>query len=352
VRSHRGPIKGRGTAENPPNRFDKLVYEDDPDVLDPEAPGPSTQYLRDTTKAIIATNQSPDVGFDASVNPYRGCLHGCSYCFARPTHEYLGFSAGVDFESKIMVKEDAPALLRRELSSPRWKPQTLGLSGVTDPYQPIEKKLGITRGCLEVLTEFRNPVAVITKNHLVTRDVDLLAELARHHAAAVFVSVTTLRPELQQVLEPRASPPSQRLRAIETLAKAGVPVGTLVAPVIPALTDHEIPAILEAVARAGAGFASYVILRLPWAVKDLFSRWLEDHAPERKERVLSRIRDIRDGKLNDPNFGSRMHGSGPFADEVDALFTIGCRKARLPGIRPTLSAEAFRRPGGTQLTLL
>ena len=272
-------------------------------------------------------------------------------CFARPTHEYLGFSAGLDFETKIMVKEDAAALLRRELASPRWKPQTLGLSGVTDPYQPIEKKLAITRGCLEVLAEFRNPVAVITKSQLVTRDVDFLGELARHDAAAVFMSVTTLRPELQKVLEPRASPPAQRLRAIEILASAGVTVGVLVGPVIPALTDHELPAILEAARRAGASFGSYVVLRLPYAVKDVFLRWLDDHAPERKEKIVSRIRDLRDGKLNDANFGSRMRGAGAFADEIRELFRIGCRRAGMPNERPTLSVEAFRRPGGAQLAL-
>lgn len=511
-REPKSPIRGRGTSFNPPNRFDHLAIEDDPEAFDPARPPPRTTYFRDASRSIIATNDSPDVGFDASVNPYRGCTHGCSYClgpdtpvlyadwvwlpigevavgdelvgfdespaegatrklrltavkdvwwsrqptvrlvtrdgdvrsttghrwldgrsawwtcthrlvpgralarlipphlapsgrgelcrdsqggegaecafqahpleaveradsgdvvdittstgtffaagfathncFARPTHEYLGFSAGLDFETKIMVKAEAPTLLRKELSSPRWKPRPLGLSGVTDCYQPIEKKLRLTRGVIEVLAEFRNPVVVITKNHLVTRDVDLLADLARDHAAAVCISVTTLRPELQQVLEPRASPPAQRLRAIETLAKAGVPVGALVAPVIPALTDHEIPAILDAVAQAGASFASYVLLRLPYAVKDVFVRWLEDHAPERKDKILARILDVRDGRLNDPSFGSRMKGSGKFAEEIAALFRLAHRRAGIPEHRPTLSIEAFRRPGGSQLGLL
>ncbi|MGH7859293.1 MAG: PA0069 family radical SAM protein [Candidatus Binatia bacterium] len=346
-----GTPRGRGTALNPPNRFDRLFVEDDPDATAEEATAPKTQYLRDASRSIVARNDSPDVGFERSVNPYRGCQHGCVYCFARPTHEYLGFSAGLDFETKILVKEKAPELLRAELSSPGWKPQVVAMSGVTDPYQPVERKLGLTRRCLEVLAEFRNPVLVITKNHLVARDTDLLGELARERASGVFLSVTTLDQDLQRVLEPRTSPPARRLEAISALAAAGVPVGVLVAPVIPALTDHEIPAIVAAAARAGARFAGHVPLRLPWAVKDLFERWLSDHFPDRKEKVLNRIRSLRGGRLNDPAFGSRLRGEGAFAEEMHVLFAIACRRAGIADGRVELSTAAFRRPGGRQLGL-
>src|SRR6266702_14572 len=272
----------RGAGGNPPNRFDKIHLEPDPECDPEQDPLPRTQFLKDTTSTIIAYNNSPDVGFGASVNPYRGCEHGCIYCYARPTHEYLGFSAGLDFESKIVVKMNAAELLRAELESPRWKPQTLVMSGVTDPYQPIERKLRITRGCLEVLAQFRNPVAIITKNRLVTRDVDLLRELASYNAVAVNISVTSLDPKLQRVLEPRTSIPTARLETIEQLRATGIPVGVMVAPIIPGLTDHEVPKILEACAEAGAQFAGYTIVRLPWAVAPLFEHWLEEHFPDRK----------------------------------------------------------------------
>jgi DNA repair photolyase len=273
-------------------------------------------------------------------------------CFARPTHETLGFSSGLDFETKILVKRDAPQLLRAELSRKSWTPQVIAISGVTDPYQPIERKLGLTRSCLEVLAEFRNPVLIITKNHLVARDRDLLGALARHRAAGVFLSVTSLDGELQRKMEPRTSAPERRLEAIRALADAGVPVGVLVAPVIPGLTDHEMPAILRAAAEARARFAGYVPLRLPHAVKDLFDRWLTDHFPDRKEKILRRIRELRGGKLNDPRFGSRLRGQGIFAEEIAALFAIACRRAGILDGRVELSTAAFRRPGGRQLALL
>jgi DNA repair photolyase len=344
------PIRGRGAATNPANRFELLQYEPDPE-LEPDGSTPITQFFRDSSRSVIARNDSPDVGFDASINPYRGCEHGCVYCYARPTHEYLGFSAGLDFETKIMVKEDAPELLRGELSSPHWKPQPLALSGVTDPYQPIERRLHLTRRCLEVLAEFRNPVVIITKNRLVTRDTDLLVELASHRTISVFVSVTTLDPELARTLEPRATAPAGRLAAIEELAKAGVPVGTLIAPIIPGLTDHELPAIAAAVASAGARYAGYVMLRLPYAVTNLFTEWLERHRPASKERVLGRIRDVRNGNLNDPRFGSRMRGEGVLAEQIRALFHLACERAGLNQSRPELSTAAFRRPQGTQRLL-
>src|SRR6185369_2420529 len=266
-------IHGRGAASNPGNRFESAHYE----VLDrddADETSPNTVLLRDSTRSIIAYNDSPDVGFDASINPYRGCEHGCIYCFARPTHEFLGFSAGLDFETRIMVKENAPTLLRKELASKSWKPQVLVMSGVTDCYQPIERKLCVTRQCLEILLECRNPVCIITKNFLVTRDVDLFREFAKFEGIAINVSITTLDPTLTPKLEPRAPLPNQRLAAVEMLAAAGIPVGVMVAPVIPGLTDHEMPSIVAACVRAGAKFAAYTPVRLPYGVAPLFERWL------------------------------------------------------------------------------
>jgi DNA repair photolyase len=328
-----------------------LFYVRDQDWTDPDDPAPTTQCLRDTARSIIARNDSPDVGFDASVNPYKGCEHGCIYCYARPTHEYLGFSAGLDFETKILVKEDAPVLLRKELASPRWTPQVIAMSGVTDPYQPLERRLQLTRSCLKVLAEFRNPVAIITKNHLVTRDSDLLGELARYEAVAVFVSITTLDSGLARVMEPRTSHPQRRLAAIEALARVGVPVGVMVAPVIPGLNDHELAAIIAAAAQAGATFAGQGFLRLPHAVGLLFEQWLSQHAPTRKDKILKRLREMHGGKLTDSRFGMRMRGEGLFAEQITGLFTVACRKAGLAVRAPTLSAASFRRPTGTQLHL-
>jgi DNA repair photolyase len=345
-------IKGRGAAQNPANRFEKIHMERDED-WDPEENGtPRTQFFRDCTQTFITRNNSPDVGFETSINPYRGCEHGCIYCFARPTHEYLGFSAGLDFESRIMVKEDGPELLRKELSSPKWKPKTIVMSGVTDCYQPIERKLKITRRCLEVLAEFRNPIAIITKNHLVTRDIDFLSELARYDAAVVNVSITTLDATLTPTLEPRASLPAYRLAAVRELSAAGIPVNVMVAPVIPAITDHEMPRIIEAAAEAGAVSAGFVPVRLPWAVAPLFENWVERHFPDRKEKVLNRIREMRGGKLNDPNFGSRMRGAGIYAEQIRNIFHIACRRAGLPAREINLSIAAFRRPSGAQMELL
>jgi len=335
------PIHGRGASANPANRFAALALEPDPDD---EVPRLTTKFYRDFTRTIIAHNNSPDVGFESSINPYRGCEHGCIYCYARPTHEFLGFSAGLDFESRIMVKEDAPELLAAELAAPRWQPQVLVMSGVTDPYQPVERRLKITRGCLEVLARFRNPVGIITKNQLVTRDLDLLGKLSAHKAAAVNISITTLDPKLQRVLEPRTSTPQARLEAIRQIRAAGVPVGVMSAPIIPGLNDHEVPAILEAAAEAGAQFAGYTVVRLPHAVAPLFERWLEEHFPDRKEKVLGRIRHLRGGeRLNDSRFRSRMSGEGIFAAQISALFAAGCRRAGM-GPRPELSTAAFRRP--------
>ncbi|HTL73169.1 MAG TPA: PA0069 family radical SAM protein [bacterium] len=346
----------RGAADNPPNRFEKLHLEPNedwnPDDEDGGHPhGPRTQFFKDHSQTVISRNDSPDIGFQASLNPYRGCEHGCIYCYARPFHEYLGFSAGLDFESKIMVKEDAPELLRKELSSPKWSPQVIFLSGVTDCYQPVERKLKLTRRCLEVLAEFRNPVFIVTKNQLVTRDIDLLAELARHHAVGVLLSITTLDTELRKVMEPRTSPPVARLAAIRELAEAGIPVGVNVAPIIPGLTDHEMPAILKAAAEAGATSAGYTVVRLPHAVAPLFEQWLERHFPDRKEKVLNRIRAMRDGKLYKSEWGKRFTGEGIFADQIAQMFDVARRKAGIGNDGPELSTAAFRRPGGQQLSL-
>ena len=343
-------IRGRGAAQNPSNRFTHLTRIPDDDYNPNEDPAPETQFYIDPTRDILAQNASPDIPFDFSLNPYRGCEHGCIYCYARPTHEYLGFSAGLDFETKILVKEDAPELLLQLFHSRNWQPQNVSIGGVTDPYQPIERTLELTRRCLQVFAEFRNPVGVVTKNALVARDADILAESAHHHAAIVYLSITTLNPDLARKMEPRASAPAARLQAIERLRKAGVPVGVLVAPVIPGLTDHEAPAILKASADAGACTAGYVMLRLPYAVKELFADWLNRHFPERGDKVLGRVRDMRGGKLNETRFGKRMRGEGEWAEVFGRLFAITRARAGLANEGPRLSAAAFRVPS-KQLTL-
>ncbi len=311
-----------------------------------------TEYFVDTSRSIVATNDSPDVGFSHSVNAYRGCSHGCIYCYARPGHEYLGMSAGLDFETRIMVKPNAPQLLREALASPRWEPTVVAMSGVTDCYQPIERKLELTRGCLKVLAEFRNPVGIVTKNHLVTRDIDLLKELAAVNAASVFVSVTTLDAKLTRIMEPRTSVPARRLAAIEMLANAGIPVGVLMAPIVPGLTDHEIPNVLKSAADAGAQAAGYVMLRLPFAVAGLFEDWLERYFPDRKEKVLNRIRSVRGGRLNDPGFNTRMRGQGIWADQLNMMFNMAKKRAGFDERKmQTMSTAAFRNPGEKQMKL-
>ncbi len=349
--------RGRGAGFNPANRFEAQCIEFEPDALvdDEGQPHPlRTQFFRDDTQSIIAWNDSPDIPFRAGVSPYRGCEHGCAYCFARPYHEYLGFSAGLDFESKIMVKPRAAELLREALSKKSWQPQPIAMSGATDVYQPVERRLGLTRACLAVLAEFRNPVAMITKNHLITRDADLLAELAKYRAAGVSISLTTLDGELAKTLEPRASTPGRRLAAIRELSAAGVPVRVLTAPIIPGLTEHELPALLSAAAEAGARDASYVILRLPHAVAPIFEDWLDRHAPGHKEKVLGRIRELRGGKLYDARWGTRMRGEGPLAGEIKALFSLAKRKAGFRAEKVTSTAElstaSFRVPSD-QLSL-
>lgn len=351
--------RGRGTDRNPANRFERLTVEDDPGAweeiaaADPdfEPRAPATEFLRDDSQSIISENNSPDLGFSHSLNPYRGCEHGCSYCYARPYHDYLGFNSGLDFETRIMVKERAPELLEERLAKPSWNPVALACSGVTDCYQPVERDLGITRRCLEVLADFRNPVGIVTKNALVTRDIDLLAELARVDAAAVSISVTTLDRDLAGKLEPRASRPRARLEAIRRLSEAGIPVGVSVAPIIPGLNDHEIPAILAAAAEAGASSAFGAVLRLPFTVKDLFAEWLDRHFPDRKETVLGRIRELSGGKLNRSEFGTRLTGTGPLAVQIGQILEVARRRNGLDAPGRPLSAAAFRRriPGQGEL---
>ena len=334
--------RGRGAGDNPDQRFTQLHVAYDEGEMPVKV---TTKFFVDHSQSIITTNKSPDLGFGGSINPYRGCEHGCAYCYARPTHEYLGFSAGLDFESRIMVKTDAPALLRAALMKPRYQPEPLGMSGVTDCYQPAEKRLRITRGCLEVLAEFRHPVTLITKNHLITRDVDLLAELARYQAARAYISITSLDPKLAHILEPRASSPQQRLQAVRTLTDAGVPVGVSLAPMIPGLNDHELPALMQAAADAGAVSASYTVVRLPFAVKQVFADWLEEHFPDRKEKVLGRIEECQGRTLSHPEFGKRLKGVGVWADQIAQVFRVSRERSGIARREhPKLSVAAFRRP--------
>lgn len=345
------PNRGRGTTTNPPGRFERLaIVEDEVDTYDggqtPCEPLPAvrTEYFRDDAQSLITSNDSPDVPYAHSVNPYRGCEHGCVYCYARPTHEYLGLSAGLDFETRIFVKERAPDLLRRELRRRGWTGEPIAMSGVTDPYQPIERRLRLVRRLLELMADCRQPVTIVTKSALVARDADLLGELARHQAAHVCLTVTTLDEALRRQLEPRAASSEARLGAVARLAEAGVPVGVMVAPVVPGLTDHEIPAILSAASRAGARFAEYTMLRLPHGVADLFDRWLSEHAPDARTKVLGRIKEVRGGEMNDSRCGSRMRGEGPMADVAEQLFLAARDRAGLSSEFPSLSSAAFRRP--------
>ncbi len=347
-------VRGRGTALNPTNRFEQIIVEanlDDEEVQSSGEKQIQTQYFRDFSKSIISTNDSPDLGFEASLNPYRGCEHGCIYCYARPTHEYFGLSSGLDFETKIFVKEEAPELLRKELSKKSWVPKILIMSGVTDCYQPIEKKLQVTRRCHEVLLDFRNPVAIITKNKLVARDVDLFKQMNEYRGISVTVSLTTLDHTIWHKMEPRASSPESRLKTITQLAQAGIPVTVNLAPMVPGLTDHEIPALLKAGADAGAHAAGYVLLRLPHSVKELFEDWLIRHFPDRKEKILNRLRSLRGGKLYNSKFGERMRGKGIFAEQMEDLFRMGCKKAGLGYRDFELSTTSFRNPEEKQYTL-
>ncbi len=341
-------IKGRGCKINPANRFYNIDIDYENDFV---FENPQTEIFKDTSRSIISYNQSPDIGVKAFVNPYRGCEHGCIYCYARPYHEYLDYSSGLDFETKIFAKYDAPNLLRKELSKKNYKPEPIGLSGVTDPYQPVERNLKITRACLQVFGHFRHPVGIVTKNALVLRDIDILKDLSGYNAALVLISLTTLDTKLAGIMEPRTSRPEKRLAAISELSNAGIPVGVMLAPVIPALTDHEIPALLKAAADAGAVRASYVLLRLPFAVKKLFENWLNDHFPDRKDKILNRIRSTRGGGLYQNDYFKRMRGEGPFAEYIKQIFASNCNKLGLNEKEIILETKYFQRIGYEQLEL-
>ncbi len=332
---------GRGAAVNTEQRFSELQVQYDPGE---EPPKVATKIFRDHSSSIISRHSSPDLPFAAGLNPYRGCEHGCAYCYARPTHEWLGFSAGVDFESRIVIKENAPDLLRTELANEKYLPESLSLSGVTDPYQPLEKRLQITRGCLAVLAECRHPVVLITKNHLITRDIDHLAELARFQATAAYISITTLDADLARKMEPRASSPKMRLEAIRKLHDAGISVGVSIAPIIPGLNDSEIPAIMQAAKEAGAQFAGYTVVRLPFSVKEVFALWLEEHFPGMKDKVLGRIEETQGHTLSHGDFGKRLKGVGVWADQVAQMFKVSLKRAGMLHRRPEVSSTHFRRP--------
>jgi DNA repair photolyase len=349
--------KGHGALSNPTARFDahRVVAVDDGWYLEEETSDRIAVTLEpERAKSVISTNDSPDVPFEQSVNPYRGCQTSCVYCFARPTHAYLGLSPGLDFETRLFYKADAAKLLEEELGRPGYlcKPITLGAN--TDPYQPVERQMKVTRSILELLARSRHPVTIVSKHTLVLRDLDLLTDMARNRLVNVAISVTTLDEELKRRMEPRAASPQARLRAVRELNAAGVPTGVLVAPVIPVLTDHELEAILAAVAEAGARWAGYVLLRLPHEIKDLFKEWLDAHYPERAVHVMSVIREMRGGRDNDPRFGSRMRGTGPYAQLLRSRFQLACRRLNLvSSARDTLDTTLFRPPGraGSQLNL-
>lgn len=347
----RPTMKGRGTSLPLGNRFEKLTREDDFDDVSPEdeqfwqsLQRVKTEYLEDQTESIVSENNSPDIGFRYSINPYRGCSHGCAYCYARPSHEYLGFNSGLDFESKIMVKYRAAELLRTFLMKEGWKAETIVFSGVTDCYQAAERDFRLTRQCLEVAAKAYQPIGIITKNALVVRDIDLLQTLAEKNAAQVYISITTLRSELARILEPRTSTPLARLTAIERLSAAGVLVGVMIGPVIPGLNDVEIPAILEAAASAGAKSAGMNLLRLPRDVKPIFIDWLERHLPLEKDRILTAIASTRDGDLSNSEFGTRMRGTGVIAEQIRQTFKVFRKKYNLLPRFPTTNSQDFRPP--------
>lgn len=342
-------IRGRGAQHNPGNRFERLYLEDfKTDELDYFFEGEEerkipTQYFNDSSRSVIAKNDSYDVGFEYSFNPYRGCEHGCIYCYARPTHEYLGFSSGTDFESKIMIKKDAAKLLEAEFNKKSYRPDFIMFSGNTDCYQPVERKLKITREALKVCLKYRNPVSVITKNDMILRDTDILKELAKLNLVSVSISITTLDKDLARRMEPRTSSPERRLQAVKELAENNIPVGVNAAPVIPGLNDEEIPPILKEASARGAVFASHIMLRLPYAVKDLFLQWIKNEFPDRESKIVNKIREMRDGKLNDYEFGTRFTGKGELADTIHSLFNLSCRKYGLNEQKIVLRKDLFRK---------
>lgn len=341
-------MKNRGAVSNPEGRFEihgREEYDDGWDLPEEELPALDTILYPENAKSIISRNDSPDIGFEQSINPYRGCEHGCIYCYARPSHAYVNLSPGLDFETKIFYKTDAAALLEQELAKPKYSCKTIMLGANTDPYQPAESKLKVTRGILEVLHRYHHPVAIITKSSLIERDLDLIADMAKRNLAKIAVSITTLRTDLKRILEPRTSSPQARLRVIQKFSDAGVPVRVMAAPMIPMINDMELEKILCKAAAAGAMHASYVFIRLPYEVKDLFKEWLATHFPDRAEHVMSLIRQMRGGKEYDSTFGKRMRGEGEFADLLGQRFEIACKRYKLNmQAPPPFDAGCFRRP--------
>ena len=350
-------LKGRGSQFNLPNRFEQIYIDhtsheyDEYFEIDEEEGKVQTVFYNDNSKSILSKNESPDLGMLYSINPYRGCEHGCIYCYARPTHEYLGFSSGLDFESKIMVKRDAAKLLEEAFSKKSWQPETIVLSGNTDCYQPVERKLEITRSCLEVFLKFRNPVAIITKNALIQRDVDILKELAKLNLVIVVISITSLKKEIQRKMEPRTSTPARRLQTVEFLSANDIPTSINVAPIVPGLTDEEIPSILREASERGAKSAGRVMLRLPFAVKALFVDWVKREFPDRSNKIINRIKELHGGKLYNSEYGKRMTGEGEWAEMVQKIFAANCNKYNLNKERRALSTNHFRRVANGQMDL-
>jgi len=354
--------RGRGALSNESSRFDseKRIRTTDgwetemsaASSDEDELPPLRTSLTRDATRTILARNSSPDIPFDRSINPYRGCEHGCIYCFARPTHAYLGLSPGLDFETKILFKPDAAKLLVAELAAPKYRPDVVAMGTNTDPYQPVERELKITRQILRVLSDFNNPVGIVTKSQLIARDIDILGDMAKRNLAEVFVSVTTLDKDLARAMEPRASAPHRRLEAIRALSAAGIPTGVMTAPMIPGLNDHEMESILDAAKQAGATRAGFTVLRLPLEIKELFEEWLRQHRPDRAERVLSLIRQMRGGALYQSGFGVRMRGEGPIAQLLSARFAAAVKRLDLNRIRYRLDASSFHVPESARTALV
>jgi DNA repair photolyase len=347
--------RGRGAVSNTSGRFEPLArvaFDDGWQSLE-ELPPFKTYVQEERARKIITRNDSPDIGFDRSINPYRGCEHGCIYCFARPTHAYQGLSPGLDFESRLFVKPDAPELLARELAAPGYEPRMMAMGTNTDPYQPIERKWQVTRRILEVLRDTNHPVGIVTKSALVMRDIDILSDMAAKGLAKVALSVTTLDPKLARVMEPRAATPPKRLEALRTLSKAGVPTTVMVAPIIPAINDSEIERILDAAANAGVSEAGYVMLRMPFEIKDLFREWLHEHFPDKAKHVISLVRDLHGGKDYDSTWGKRQRGEGPYAWSIGRRFELACRRLGLNQRRMRLTTALFTPPKkrGSQLDL-
>jgi DNA repair photolyase len=353
-------LRGRGAVSNTVGRYERqsrVLLDDGWDDgwrADDDAPPPlKTEVIHDATRSIITTNKSPDLSFDQSINPYRGCEHGCIYCFARPTHAYLGMSPGVDFESRLFAKPNAAALLAKELSAPGYVPRVIAMGTNTDPYQPLEKKMRITRGILEVLRDFRHPVAIVTKSPLILRDIDILSDMAKMGLAKAALSITTLDRKLARAMEPRAGTPTRRLQAIQGLSDAGIPAGVMFAPAIPALNDHEMEAVLNAAAGYGARSAGYVLLRLPLEIKDLFREWLEINTPDRAKHVMALVRQMRGGKDYDSNWNTRMTGTGAYAQVMARRFHMAVKRLGLNQTPVPLATHKFKRPArlGDQLAL-